>query len=107
MEGFDCEVARGRRGVERLEPAEQGEPRQRGTQRAGNLGSERYKTRLVCTCIYFPSCLFLLRTHNISLAMQKEKLGRPVGDFESWDSMRMKKPDLSQPQPQLPEYFSI
>ena len=30
MEGVDCEVARGRRGVERLEPAEQGEPRQRG-----------------------------------------------------------------------------
>src|SRR3954469_14589396 len=24
---------------------------------------------------------------------------------KAWDSMRMKKPDLSQPQPQLPEYF--
>ena len=76
-----------------------------GTHRAGNLGSERYKAKLVCTYIYFPSRLFLLGTHNISLAMQEEKLGRPVADFESWDSMRMKKPDLSQPQPQLPEYF--
>src|SRR3954466_1738512 len=46
-----------------------------------------------------------VRTYNISLAMQEGKLGRPVGDFEAWDSMRMKKPDLSQPQPQLPEYF--
>ena len=30
MEGVDCEVAQGRRGVDRLERAEQGEPRQRG-----------------------------------------------------------------------------
>src|SRR3954470_14535406 len=49
--------------------------------------------------------MFVLGTHNISLPMQEEKLGRPVGDYESWDSMRMKTPDLSQPQPQLPEYF--
>ena len=49
--------------------------------------------------------MFLLGTHNISLAMQEGKLGRPVSDYEAWDSMRMKAPDLSQPQPQLPEYF--
>src|SRR3954470_18605199 len=49
--------------------------------------------------------MFLLGTQNISLEVREEKLGRPVGDFEAWDSMRMKKPDLSQPQPQLPEYF--
>ena len=35
MEGVDCEVARGRRGVERLERAEQGEPRQRGDTSGG------------------------------------------------------------------------
>ena len=40
-----------------------------GTHRAGNLDSQRYKAKLVCTYIYFPSCLFLLGTHNISLAM--------------------------------------
>ena len=49
--------------------------------------------------------MFLLDTHNISLAMQEAKLGRPCSKFETWDSMRMKKPDLSQPQPQLPEYY--
>jgi len=49
--------------------------------------------------------MFLLGTHNISLAVQEEKLGRPASWYESWESMRMKKPDLSQPQPQLPEYF--
>ena len=49
--------------------------------------------------------MFLLGTHKISLAMQEDKLGRPVSSYESWDSMRMMAPDLSQPQPQLPEYF--
>ena len=49
--------------------------------------------------------MFLLGTHKISLAMQEDKLGRPVSSYESWDSMRMMVPDLSQPQPQLPEYF--
>src|SRR4051812_16177693 len=49
--------------------------------------------------------MFLLGTHKISLAMQEDKLGRPVSSYESWDSMRMMAPDLSQPLPQLPEYF--
>ena len=35
MEGADCEVAWGRRGVERRERAEQGEPRQRGDTSGG------------------------------------------------------------------------
>jgi len=49
--------------------------------------------------------MFLLDTHNISLAMQEAHLGRPVSSYEAWDSMRQKKPDLSQPQPSPAEYY--
>lgn len=44
-------------------------------------------------------------THNISLGMQEVRLGVPLSEMEAWEKMKQKTPDLSQPQPSLPEYF--
>ena len=49
--------------------------------------------------------MFLLDTHNISLAMQEAVLGGPISEMAAWQKMKQKTPDLSQPQPSLPEYF--
>jgi hypothetical protein len=49
--------------------------------------------------------MFLLDAHNISLAMQEADLGRQVSDLTAWQRMKMKKPDLQQPQPSLPEFY--
>jgi hypothetical protein len=39
--------------------------------------------------------------------MQRAELGpdEEISDLEIYNKMRLKKPDLSQPQPSLPEYF--
>ena len=37
--------------------------------------------------------------------MQEKKLGRPVTESYAWQHMKLKTPDLSEPQPSLPEYF--
>ena len=48
----------------------------------------------------------MLDTHNISFAMQERELERPVGPYYAWEDMRtITAPDLSQPQPQLPEFY--
>ena len=44
--------------------------------------------------------------HNISLVMQETRLGTPLSEMEAWQKMKLKTPDMSQPQPSLPEYFS-
>ena len=49
--------------------------------------------------------MFLLDTHNISLAMQAESRGESISDMKAWEKIKMKKPDLSKPQPSLPEYY--
>jgi len=49
--------------------------------------------------------MFPLDTHNISLGMQEVRLGVPLSEMEAWEKMKQKTPDLSQPQPSLPEYF--
>ena len=49
--------------------------------------------------------MFLLDTHNTSLAMQEADTGEPVTDMQAWEKMKIKKLDLSQPQPSLPVYF--
>jgi hypothetical protein len=49
--------------------------------------------------------MFPLDTHNIYLAMQEVRLGVPLSEIEAWEKMKQKTPDLSQPQPSLPEYF--
>jgi hypothetical protein len=49
--------------------------------------------------------IFLLDAQNISLAMQQADLGVEVTDLTAWQRMKMKKPDLQQPQPSLPEYY--
>ena len=49
--------------------------------------------------------MFPLDTHNISLAMQEGVLGEPLSEMAGWQKMKLKAPDLSQPQPSLPEYF--
>ena len=43
--------------------------------------------------------------HNISLVMQEIRLGTPLSEMEAWQKMKLKTPDMSQPQPSLPEYF--
>ena len=52
----------------------------------------------------FPA-VFLLDTHNASLAMQETDLGEPLTDMQVWEKMKMKKVDLSEPQPSLPQFF--
>ena len=37
--------------------------------------------------------------------MQEESTGGFVSDVKAWEKMKMKKPDLSKPQPSLPEYY--
>jgi hypothetical protein len=37
--------------------------------------------------------------------MQDKKLGRPVTETYVWQHMKLKSPDLSKPQPSLPENF--
>lgn len=37
--------------------------------------------------------------------MQLTHLGRDVSYYEVWEIMKMKAPDLTQPQPQLPEFY--
>jgi len=49
--------------------------------------------------------MFLLDTHDTSLALQEADLGEPLTDIQTWEKMRMKKPDFSEPQPSQPEYF--
>ena len=49
--------------------------------------------------------MFLLDTHDTSLALQEADIGEPVSDMQAWERMKMKKIDLSEPQPSLPEYF--
>ena len=58
-------------------------------------------------CIYFSSCSYLL-TMPFLFAMQvaDRPEGEVIYDAMVYEKMRMKKPDLSQPQPQqFPEYF--
>ena len=50
--------------------------------------------------------MFLPGMRNISLAMQESITGnQPLTDMETWEKMRMKRPDPSEPQPSLPQYF--
>ena len=37
--------------------------------------------------------------------MQEADIG-PVSDMQAWERMKMKKPDLSEPQPSLPTYYN-
>ena len=55
---------------------------------------------------YFPSGSKLVLT-TFPFAMQRAALGpeEEMSDLEIYNKMRLKKPDLSQPQPSLPEYF--
>jgi hypothetical protein len=54
----------------------------------------------------FPLIL-LLDTHNIYLAVQEAELGEPLTEVGGWQKMKLKQPDLSQPQPSLPEYYGF
>jgi hypothetical protein len=38
--------------------------------------------------------------------MQESVLERPLTETYSWQHMKLKRPDLSEPPPLLPEYFS-
>lgn len=80
-----------------------------GTHCAGARNHHRFKEKMVCTYMEQPtffSVMFLPGMRNISLAMQESITGnQPLTDMETWEKMRMKRPDLSQPQPSLPEYF--
>lgn len=49
--------------------------------------------------------MFLVDTHDISLAMQEADTQEPVSDLLAWKKMKEKKPNLDEPQPSLPEYF--
>ena len=58
------------------------------------------------TCIYFPSCSYLIRiTFLFAMQVAEAEPGEEVHDIAVWQRMKMKKPDLEKPQPQLPEYF--
>ena len=37
--------------------------------------------------------------------MQAESSGESVSDMKAWEKIKLKKPDLSKPQPSLPEYY--
>ena len=39
------------------------------------------------------------------LAMQAESSGESVSDMKAWEKIKLKKPDLSKPQPSLPDYY--
>ena len=54
---------------------------------------------------YLFPVVFLLDTHNASLAMQETDLGEPLTDMQVWEKMKMKKADLAEPQPSLPKFF--
>lgn len=64
-------------------------------------------TYLVNTLVYFPSCSYLIRiTFLFAMQVSEYPEGFVITDAMVYDRMRMKKPDLSQPQPQEhPEYF--
>jgi len=49
--------------------------------------------------------MFLLDTHDTSLALQEADLGEPLTDMQTWERMKMKKPNFSEPQPSQPDYF--
>ena len=48
---------------------------------------------------------FLLDTHDTSLEMQEADLGEPLTDMQVWEKMKMKKVDLTEPQPSFPKFF--
>ena len=80
-----------------------------GTHCAGARNHDRFKAKLVYIYTWnnlhlFP-LMFLLDTHNTSLAMQEADIGEPVSDMQAWERMKMKKIDLSEPQPSFPEYY--
>ena len=39
--------------------------------------------------------------------MQEAELGEPLTEVGGWQKMKLKQPDLSQPQPSLPEYYGF
>ena len=64
-------------------------------------------TYLVNTLIYFPSCSYLIHIKFLfAMQVSERPVGEVITDAMVYDKMRMKRPDLSQPQPQrFPEYF--
>ena len=64
-------------------------------------------TYLVNTLIYFPSGSYLIRiTFLFAMQVSERPEGEVITDAMVYDKMRMKRPDLSQPQPQpYAEYF--
>ena len=64
-------------------------------------------TYLVNTLIYFPSCSYLIRiTFLFAMQVSERPEGEVITDAMVYERMRMKRPDLSQPQPQQhPQYF--
>ena len=62
-------------------------------------------TYLVNTLIYFSSCSYLIRiTFLFAMQVSERSEGEVITDAMVYDKMRMKRPDLSQPQPYA-EYF--
>ena len=58
------------------------------------------------TCIYFPSCYYLIHITFLFAMQEAEALpGEHIHDVMVYEKMRMKKPNLSEPQPSLPMYF--
>jgi hypothetical protein len=39
--------------------------------------------------------------------VQEAELGEPLTEVGGWQKMKLKQPDLSQPQPSLPEYYGF
>lgn len=80
-----------------------------GTHCAGNRNHGRFKAHMVYMYtwnnLYLFPFVILLDTHNIFLSMQETHLERPCSDYEVWEMMKQKKPDMSQPQPSLPEFY--
>jgi hypothetical protein len=104
------EVARGRHRVQRLKRAEQGKPwlprdtlcgKPQPWSLEGSYGMYMY----TWNNLYLFPLIILLDMHNISLAMQETHLERPCSDYEVWERMKQKRPDLSLPQPSLPEFY--
>ena len=89
--------------------AERGEPRRgwntlRGKPQLSPLQGEDGMYIHGTTCIYFPSCSYLI-TFLFAMQVAEAQPGEVIHDVAVYEKMRLRKPDLSQPQPSLKEYF--
>src|SRR3954470_11218423 len=108
--GGPDKVAEGGRAVCSCGEAERGERRRRWYTLRGK--PQLYPLQgeagmYIHRCIYFSSCYYFIRMKFI-FVMQVAELqeGEVLHDARVYEKMRMKKPNLSLPQPQqFPEYF--